>query len=176
MSHLMPKRVKRRKLHRGRMTGKATRGNKLAYGDYGLVAIEPGWITNRQIEATRIAITRYTKRGGKVWINIFPHKSVTKKPAETRMGSGKGSPEKWVAVVKPGRVLFELAGVSEVVAREALRLGMHKLSVKSKFIKRDVIIEKKFIKGKMHIIGEDPTKEEVKTEAPVPVEEGGANE
>jgi len=146
---LMPRRVKRRKLHRGRMTGKATRGNELAYGDYGLVALEPAWITNRQIEAARIAMTRYTKRGGKVWINIFPHKSVTKKPAETRMGSGKGSPDKWVAVVKPGRVLYELAGVTEEVAREALRLGMHKLPIKCKFIKRDVIREKRYVKGKV---------------------------
>jgi len=156
---LMPKRVKRRKQHRGRMTGVATRGNKLTYGDYGLVATEPGWITSRQIEAARIAMTRYTKRGGKVWINIFPHKPVTKKPAETRMGSGKGSPEFWVAVVKPGRLLYELAGVSEEVAREALRLGMHKLSVKSKFVKRDVIRERKWVKGK-EIILDQPTEEE----------------
>ena len=141
---LMPKRVKRRKLHRGRMTGKATRGNKLAYGDYGLVAVEPCWITNNQIEAARVAMTRFTKRGGMVWINIFPHKSVTKKPAETRMGSGKGSPEKWVAVVKPGRVLYEIAGIPEDVAREALRLGMHKLPCKCKVIKRDVIVPRKF--------------------------------
>jgi large subunit ribosomal protein L16 len=141
---LMPKRVKRRKLHRGRMTGKATRGNKLAYGDYGLVAIEPAWVTSNQIEAARIAITRFTKRGGKVWINIFPHKSVTKKPAETRMGSGKGSPEKWVAVVKPGRILYEIAGVPEDTAREALRLGMHKLPVQCKIVKRDVIVERTF--------------------------------
>ncbi|MDR0462209.1 MAG: 50S ribosomal protein L16 [Christensenellaceae bacterium] len=145
---LMPKRVKRRKLHRGRMTGKATRGNHLAYGDYGLVSMEPCWITSNQIEAARIAITRFTKRGGKVWINIFPHKSVTKKPAETRMGSGKGSPEKWVAVVKPGRLLFELAGVNEETAMEALRLGMHKLPCKCKVIKRDVIVEKRFVRGK----------------------------
>ena len=151
---LMPRRVKRRKLHRGRMTGKATRGNELAYGDYGLVALEPAWITNRQIESARIAMTRYTKRGGKVWINIFPHKSVTKKPAETRMGSGKGSPEKWVAVVKPGRVLYELAGVSEEVAKEALRLGMHKLPIKCKFIKRDNIREKRYVKGKVVYLDE----------------------
>jgi len=150
---LMPKRVKRRKLHRGRMKGKATRGNILAYGDYGLVALEPCWITSNQIEAARIAMTRYTKRGGKVWINIFPHKSVTKKPAETRMGSGKGSPEKWVAVVKPGRVLYEIAGVSEEVAREALRLGMHKLPCKCKFVKRDVIVEKRYVKNKVIIVG-----------------------
>ena len=146
---LMPKRVKRRKLHRGRMTGKATRGNKLTYGDYGLVGLEPCWITSNQIEAARIAITRYTKRGGKVWINIFPHKSITKKPAETRMGSGKGSPDKWVAVVKPGRLLYELAGVTEAVAMEALRLGMHKLPCKCKTVKRDVIQEKRYVKGKV---------------------------
>jgi len=155
---LMPKRVKRRKLHRGRMTGKATRGNELTYGDYGLVAMEPCWITNNQIEAARIAMTRYTKRGGKVWINIFPHKSVTKKPAETRMGSGKGSPDKWVAVVKPGRVLYELAGVTEEVAKEALRLGMHKLPCKCKIIQRDNIVEKRYIKGKVTYINpeDDP--------------------
>jgi len=131
------------------MTGKATRGNELAYGDYGLVALEPAWITNRQIESARIAMTRFTKRGGKVWINIFPHKSVTKKPAETRMGSGKGSPEQWVAVVKPGRVLYEIAGVTEDAAREALRLGMHKLPIKCKVIKRENIREKRYVKGKV---------------------------
>ncbi|MBQ7973889.1 MAG: 50S ribosomal protein L16, partial [Clostridia bacterium] len=119
---LMPKRVKRRKVHRGRMRGKATRGNNLTYGDIGLVATEPGWITSNQIEAARIAMTRFTKRGGKVFINIFPHKSVTKKPANTRMGSGKGNPEFWVAVVKPGRVLYEIKGIKEADAREALRL------------------------------------------------------
>ena len=145
---LMPKRVKRRKLHRGRMTGKATRGNKLTYGDYGLVSLEPCWITSQQIEAARVAITRFTKRGGKVWINIFPHKSVTKKPAETRMGSGKGSPEKWVAVVKPGRLLYELAGVDEKTACEALRLGTYKLPCKCKIIKRENIVEKKFVNGR----------------------------
>ena len=133
---LMPKRVKRRKLHRGRMRGKATRGNKLTYGDIGLVATEPGWITSNQIEAARVAMTRFTKRGGKVYINIFPHKSVTKKPANTRMGSGKGNPEFWVAVVKPGRLMFEIKGIKEEDAREALRLGMHKLSVKSKIVTR----------------------------------------
>lgn len=173
MSMLMPKRVKRRKLHRGRMTGKATRGNELAYGDYGIVAIEPSWITSRQIEAARIAMTRFTKRGGKVWINIFPHKSVTKKPAETRMGSGKGSPEFWVAVVKPGRLLFELAGVSEDVAREALRLAQHKLPCKTKFIKRDVIVEKRFIKGKVVYL--DQKTEATATDAPV-TKEGIVNE
>ena len=134
---LMPKRVKRRKVQRGRMRGKATRGNKLTYGDIGLVATEPGWITSNQIEAARIAMTRFTKRGGKVYINIFPHKSVTKKPANTRMGSGKGNPEMWVAVVKPGRVLYEIQGVKEADAREALRLGMHKLSVKCKIVTRE---------------------------------------
>jgi large subunit ribosomal protein L16 len=136
---LMPKRVKRRRVHRGRMTGVATRGNKLAYGDYGIVTTEPCWIKSNQIEAARIAMTRYTKRGGQVWINIFPDKPVTKKPAETRMGSGKGSPEFWVAVVKPGRVLFEIKGVSEETAREALRLAGHKLPCHVKFIKRETI-------------------------------------
>ena len=133
---LMPKRVKRRRVHRGRMTGKALRGNKVAYGEYGLAAAECGWITSRQIEAARIAMTRYIKRGGQVWIDIFPHKPVTKKPADTRMGSGKGSPEFWVAVVKPGRVMFEIAGVSEEVAKEALRLASHKLPVKCKFLRK----------------------------------------
>ena len=134
---LMPKRVKRRRVHRGRMTGVATRGNTLAYGDIGIVATEPCWIKSNQIEAARIAMTRYTKRGGKVWIKVFPDKPVTKKPAETRMGSGKGSPEYWVAVVKPGRVLFEMAGVSEEIAREALRLAMHKLPCKTKIIVKE---------------------------------------
>ena len=133
---LMPKRVKYRRVHRGRMTGKAMRGNTLAYGQYGLQAVEPGWITSNQIEAARIAMTRSTKRSGQVWIKIFPDKPVTKKPAETRMGSGKGSPEYWVAVVKPGRVMFEIAGVSEEVAREALRLASHKLPIKTKVITR----------------------------------------
>ncbi len=134
---LIPKRVKHRKQHRGRMTGKATKGNFIAYGEYGLQAMECGWITSRQIEAARIAMTRYMKRGGKVWIKIFPHKPITEKPAETRMGSGKGTPEYWVAVVKPGRVMFEVGGISEEVAREALRLAMHKLPVKCKFVKRE---------------------------------------
>jgi large subunit ribosomal protein L16 len=134
---LMPKRVKRRRVHRGRMKGMATRGNKVTYGEYGLQALEPGWITSNQIEAARVAMTRYIKRGGNVWIKIFPHKPVTEKPAETRMGSGKGSPEYWVAVVKPGRIMFELAGVSEEVAREAFRLASHKLPVKTKFVKRE---------------------------------------
>ncbi|TJX14098.1 50S ribosomal protein L16 [Tissierella creatinini] len=134
---LMPKRVKYRRVHRGRMKGKAQRGNTVTYGDYGLQALEPSWITSNQIEAARRAMTRYIKRGGNVWIKIFPDKPVTEKPAETRMGSGKGSPEYWVAVVKPGRVLFEMGGVDEEVAREAMRLAAHKLSVKTKFIKRE---------------------------------------
>ena len=133
---LMPKRVKRRRVHRGRMTGVATRGNKLAYGDFGLVATEPCWLKSNQIEAARIAMTRYTKRSGKVWIKVFPDKPVTKKPAETRMGSGKGSPEFWVAVVKPGRILFEMSGVSEEQAREAFRLASHKLPCKTKFVNK----------------------------------------
>ena len=131
---LLPKRVKYRRVHRGRLKGKATRGNTVTYGQFGLQALEPAWITSRQIEAARIAMTRYTKRGGKVWIKIFPDKPITEKPAETRMGSGKGSPEYWVAVVKPGRIMFEIAGVSEEVAREALRLASHKLPVKTKFV------------------------------------------
>lgn len=134
---LMPKRTKYRKQMRGRMTGKAQRGNTLARGDYGLQALEPSWITNRQIEAARIAMTRYIKRGGNVWIRIFPDKPVTAKPAETRMGSGKGAPEYWVAVVKPGRVLFELGGVTEETAREALRLAAYKLPIRTKIIKRE---------------------------------------
>ena len=134
---LLPKRVKYRRQQRGRMTGKAMRGNTVNQGQYGLVALEPAWITSNQIEAARIAMTRYIKRGGKVWIKIFPDKRVTEKPAETRMGSGKGSPEYWVAVVKPGRVMFELADVDEATAREALRLAMHKLPVKCKFVKRE---------------------------------------
>lgn len=134
---LLPKRVKHRKQMRGRMKGKATRGNFIAYGDYGIYATEPCWITSNQIESSRIAINRYVKRGGKVWIKIFPDKPVTSKPAETRMGSGKGSPEYWVAVVKPGRVLFEIAGVTEEVAREAMRLAGHKLPCKTKFLAKD---------------------------------------
>ena len=134
---LMPKRVKYRRVHRGRMTGKATRGNKITYGEFGLQAMEPGWITSNQIEAARIAMTRYTRRGGQVWIKIFPDKPVTKKPAETRMGSGKGSPEFWVAVVKPGRVMFEIAGVAPEMAREALRLASHKLPIKTKIIVKE---------------------------------------
>ncbi|MEG1499536.1 MAG: 50S ribosomal protein L16 [Clostridia bacterium] len=138
---LMPKRVKRRRVFRGRMKGVATRGNELAYGDYGLVATEPSWIKSNQIEAARIAMTRSIKRGGQVWIKIFPDKPVTKKPAETRMGSGKGSPEYWVAVVKPGRILFEMKGITEETAREALRLASHKLPCTTKFIKREGQIE-----------------------------------
>lgn len=134
---LMPKRVKYRKVHRGRMTGVATRGNTVSNGDYGLMATEPAWISSNQIESARIAMTRSIKRGGQVWIKIFPDKPVTKKPAETRMGSGKGSPEYWVAVVKPGRVLFEIAGVTEEVAKEALRLAMHKLPLKCKVVARN---------------------------------------
>ncbi|MBR7164474.1 MAG: 50S ribosomal protein L16 [Clostridia bacterium] len=133
---LLPKRVKYRRVMRGRMTGKATRGNTVTYGEYGLQAQSPAWITSNQIEAARIAMTRYIKRGGQVWIKIFPDKPVTEKPAETRMGSGKGSPEYWVAVVKPGRVMFEIGGVSEEVAREAMRLASHKLPVKCKFVTR----------------------------------------
>ncbi len=133
---LMPKRVKRRKVFRGRMKGKANRGNFIAYGDWGLVAKDPCWVTSQQIEAARIALTRYTKRGGQVWIKIFPDKPVTAKPAETRMGSGKGSPEYWVAVVKPGRVLFEVGGVDEAVAKEALRLASNKLPVRTKIMSK----------------------------------------
>ena len=136
---LMPKRVKHRQQMRGRMKGKAQRGNFLAYGDYGLVATQPGWITSNQIEAARQAMTRYTKRGGQVWIKIFPDKPITAKPAETRMGSGKGSPEYWVAVVKPGRVIFEIKGVAEADAREALRLAQHKLPLKTKIIARETV-------------------------------------
>ena len=135
---LMPKRVKRRRVFRGRMKGKALRGNTITYGEYGLVASEPAWVTSNQIEAARIAMTRYIKRGGKVWIKIFPDKPVTEKPAETRMGSGKGSPEYWVAVVKPGRVMFEIVGVDEQTAREALRLAMHKLPLKSKIVRKEI--------------------------------------
>ena len=134
---LLPKRVKYRRVHRGRLTGEAHRGNTISYGEIGLQALEPAWITSRQIEAARIAMTRYTKRGGKVWIKIFPDKPITEKPAETRMGSGKGSPEYWVAVVKPGRIMFEMSGVSEEVAREALRLAANKLPIKCKFVHKE---------------------------------------
>ena len=138
---LMPKRVKRRRVHRGRMTGKANKGNTIAYGTYGLVAMEPAWITSNQIEAARVAMTRFIKRGGQVWIDIFPHKPITQKPAETRMGSGKGSVEYWVAVVKPVRVMFEMAGVDEAIAREAMRLAGNKLPIKTKFIKKEIVEE-----------------------------------
>ena len=137
---LMPKRVKHRKVQRGRMTGVATRGNVVSDGEFGLQATEPAWITANQIEAARIAMTRYIKRGGQVWIKIFPDKSVTKKPAETRMGSGKGAPEQWVAVVKPGRVLFEIAGLNEATAKEALTKAIHKLPIKCKIIKKEVVL------------------------------------
>ena len=136
---LQPKRVKHRKQQRGRMSGMAKGGTDITFGDYGIQALEPGWITARQIEAARIAMTRHIKRGGKVWINIFPDKPYTKKPAETRMGSGKGSPEGWVAVVKPGRVMFEMSGVTEQLAREAMRLAGHKLPVKTKFVMREEV-------------------------------------
>ena len=138
---LLPKRVKYRRVHRGRLKGKATRGNTVTYGQFGLMAMEPAWIKSNQIEAARIAMTRYIKRGGQVWIKIFPDKPVTEKPAETRMGFGKGSPEYWVAVVKPGRVMFEIGGVSEELAREALRLASHKLPVKCKFVKKEDNLE-----------------------------------
>ena len=138
---LMPKRVKFRRVQRGRLKGKASRGNKVTNGEYGLVALEPAWITANQIEAARIAMTRYIRRGGQVWIKIFPDKPITEKPAETRMGSGKGSPEYWVAVVKPGRVMFEMNGVSEEIAREAMRLAMHKLPIKCKFVKKEQVEE-----------------------------------
>ncbi|MEV2539079.1 50S ribosomal protein L16 [Paenibacillus larvae] len=136
---LMPKRVKHRKEHRGSMKGRAKGGTEVAFGEYGLQALEPAWVTNRQIEAARIAMTRYIKRGGKVWIKIFPSKPITQKPFEVRMGSGKGNVEKWVSVVKPGKIMFELAGVSEEVAREAMRLAAHKLTVKCKFVKREEV-------------------------------------
>ncbi len=139
---LMPKRVKYRRVHRGRMKGKANRGNKLSYGEFGLQALEPAWITSNQIEAARRAMTRYVRRGGNIWIKIFPDKPITEKPAETRMGAGKGSPEYWVAVVKPGRILFEMGGVSEEVAREAMRLASHKLPIKTKFVTREDAQEK----------------------------------
>ena len=138
---LLPKRVKYRRVHRGRLKGKAYRGNKVTYGDFGLQALEPSWITSNQIESARIAMTRYIKRGGQVWIKIFPDKPITEKPAETRMGSGKGSPEYWVAVVKPGRVLFEIKGVPEETAREAMRLAMHKLPIKCKFVAKEQEVE-----------------------------------
>lgn len=147
---LIPKRVKHRKQFRGRMTGKANKGNTVSHGEFGLVALEPAWITNRQIEAARIAMTRFIKRGGKVWIKIFPDKPITAKPAETRMGSGKGSPEYWVAVVKPGRVMFELAGVPEDIAKEALRLASHKLPIRTKFMKREDAPEVQEVGGEVN--------------------------
>jgi len=142
----MPKRVKYRRVHRGRMRGKATRGNTLAYGEYGLMATEPCWITSQQIEAARIAMTRYIRRGGNVYTKIFPDKPVTEKPAETRMGSGKGSPEYWVAVVKPGRIMFEMGGIPEDMAREAMRLAMHKLPIKCKFVTQKILEDLQKIK------------------------------
>lgn len=134
---LMPKRVKHRKVHRGRMKGRARRGNKVSFGEFAIQALEPGWITSNQIEAARVAMTRHTRRGGKVWVRIFPDKSITQKPAETRMGSGKGAPEYWVSVVKPDRILFEIAGIPEEQAYEALRLGQHKLPIKTRIVKRE---------------------------------------
>ncbi len=173
---LMPKRVKHRKQQRGRMKGKATRGNFVSYGEWGLAASEPAWITSNQIEAARIAMTRYMKRGGAVWIKIFPDKPVTKKPAETRMGKGKGSPEYWVAVVKPGRVMFEVAGVSEEVAKEALRLAMHKLPIKCHVVKAD---ERKIEQGerKMKAIpAVTDEAEEAAAEADEQEQDGDTNE
>ncbi len=152
---LMPKRVKRRRVFRGRMKGKAQRGNVVSYGQYGLVATQPAWITSNQIEAARVAMTRYIKRGGHVWIKIFPHKPVTEKPAETRMGSGKGSPEYWVAVVKPGRVMFEIAGVSEEIAKRALRLAAYKLPIKCKIAKNENFDEVAFSKISFKTTTED---------------------
>jgi large subunit ribosomal protein L16 len=137
---LMPKKVKFRKMHKGRMHGKALRGSEVSFGEYGLKAMEPGWINSRQIESARVAITRHVKRGCKVWIRIFPDKPITKKPAETRMGKGKGAPEYWVAVVKPGRMIYEMSGVSEAVAKEALRLASHKLPIATKFVKREEMV------------------------------------
>ena len=168
---LMPKRAKRRKQFRGRMKGRALKGNRIIYGEYGIVAMEPSWITANQIESARIAMTRYIKRGGKVWIKVFPNKPISKKPAETRMGKGKGATEYWVAVVKPGRVLFELAGVSEEVAREAMRLAIHKLPMKAKFVVRE---------GDMSEIEAKYSKKKVTVEAPVEEaaaenEQGGEN-
>ncbi len=158
---LMPKRVKRRRVHRGRMKGKATRGNIVNYGQFGLVATQPAWITSNQIEAARVAMTRYIKRGGHVWIKIFPHKPVTEKPAETRMGSGKGSPEYWVAVVKPGRVMFEIAGVPEDVARRALNLAAYKLPIKCKIVVNEDFDALKFSKTNFKA----PTPEDAAAEA-----------
>lgn len=161
---LMPKRVKRRRVFRGRMKGKAMRGNTVNYGEYGLVATQPCWITSNQIEAARIAMTRSIKRGGHVWIKIFPHKPVTEKPAETRMGSGKGSPEYWVAVIKPGRVMFEIAGVSEEDAKKALRLGAYKLPIKCKIAKNEDFDYEAFSKMNFKVVVEDVVEEEIEGE------------
>ena len=169
---LMPKRVKRRRVHRGRMKGKATRGNTVCYGEFGLVATQPAWITSNQIEAARIAMTRFIKRGGHVWIKIFPHKPVTEKPAETRMGSGKGSPEYWVAVVKPGRVMFEIAGVSEEIARAALRLAAYKLPIKCKVLKNEDFDAEAFSKINFKHVVEEEVPEEVTEEVEAEAEEG----
>ena len=168
---LMPKRVKRRRVFRGRMKGKALRGNTVNYGEYGLVATQPCWITSNQIEAARVAMTRSIKRGGHVWIKIFPHKPVTEKPAETRMGSGKGSPEYWVAVIKPGRVMFEIAGVSEEDAKKALKLGAHKLPIKCKIAKNDDFDYEAFSKINFKVVVEDIEEEEVEGEELVEGEE-----
>jgi len=150
---LQPKRVKYRRVHRGRLTGKATRGNKISNGDFGLVAMEPAWITSNQIESARIAMTRYIRRGGQVWIKIFPDKPITEKPAETRMGSGKGSPEYWVAVVKPGRVMFEMDGITEEVAKEAMRLASHKLPIKCKFVTKEQLNKEVDAKNQKEVEG-----------------------
>ena len=165
---LMPKRVKHRREHRGRMKGRDYRGNTVSYGEYGLVATEPAWITSNQIEAARIAMTRYIKRGGHVWIKIFPHKPVTEKPAETRMGSGKGSPEYWVAVVRPGRVMFEIAGVTEEIAKEALRLASYKLPIKCKIIRNEKFDAEAFSKMTFH--------EKAETASPEEAEETGGEQ
>lgn len=170
---LMPKRVKRRRVHRGRMRGKAQRGNTVNYGQYGLVASQPGWITSNQIEAARIAMTRFIKRGGHVWIKIFPHKPVTEKPAETRMGSGKGSPEYWVAVVKPGRVMFEIAGVSEELAKRALKLASYKLPIKCKIAENEDFDEVAFSKMSFKTVVEDIADETEGEETEGEVETGG---
>ncbi len=177
---LMPKRVKRRRVHRGNFRGRAHKGNEVTYGEYGLMAMEPTWITANQIEAARIAINRKIKRGGKVWIKIFPHKPITRKPAETRMGAGKGAPEYWVAVVKPGRIMFELAGVNEELAREALRLAAMKLPIKCKFIKRegDFVVEydpKKAALARAAELAAAKEEQSVDGEASVE-EEGGASD
>jgi large subunit ribosomal protein L16 len=173
---LMPKRVKYRRVHRGRMTGKATKGNTVSYGEYGLAAAAPAWITSNQIEAARVAMTRYIKRGGHVWIKIFPHKPVTEKPAETRMGSGKGSPEYWVAVVKPGRIMFEIAGVSEEVAKEALRLASYKLPIKCKVVKNKDFDAEAFSKINFKTQTEDAAEAGEGAEAEASQEEGTGGE